>query len=146
MEAVAPPTGAESWAARLVRLFEVYLVLSAAVCSVFIVATWKFLDPRAAVLTASLLAATVALGVLSRLAWARVAAVAYLTALWLFVTLSLCFFGAFRSPAAAGYTVVALGAALLFGPRGGAVSTLVVVASCLLIAVADSLGWLPKAG
>jgi two-component system cell cycle sensor histidine kinase/response regulator CckA len=146
MEAAASPIRAESAAARLVRLFEVYLVLSAAVCSAFIVATWKFIDPRAAVLTASLLAATVGLGVLSRRGWTRVAAVAYLTGLWLFVTLSVCFFGAFRSPAAAGYTVVALGAALLFGPRGGLVSTLVVVASCLLIATADSLGWLPRAG
>ncbi len=146
MEAAAPPPRAESAAARLVRLFEIYLVLSAGVCSLFLAVTWELIERRTAVLTACLLALTVGLGILSRRGWTRLAAVTYLTGLWLFVTLSLCFFGAFRSPAAAGYAVVALGAALLFGPRGGAVSTVVVVASCLLIAVADARGWLPAAG
>jgi signal transduction histidine kinase len=140
-----PPPRVESAAARLVRLFEVYLVLSAGVCSVFLATTWRTIELRAVILTASLLALTVGFGVISRLGWTRLAAFAYLSGLWLFVTLSLCFYGAFRSPAAAGYAVVALGAALLFGPRGGAASTVVVVASCLLVAVADVRGWLPRA-
>jgi two-component system cell cycle sensor histidine kinase/response regulator CckA len=146
MEAAGSSRRAESAGARLVRLFEAYLVVSAAVCAVFLAAMRSRIDTRAATLTAGLLALTVVLGVLSRLGWMRFAAVAYLTGLWLFVTVSLCFFGAFRSPAATGYAVVALGGALLFGPRGGAVSTVVVVASSLLIAFADARGWLPAAG
>ncbi|HSD29929.1 MAG TPA: ATP-binding protein [Vicinamibacteria bacterium] len=146
MEAAAPPPRAASASARLARLLQVSLVLSAGVTAAFLVATWGMVEPRGVLLTASLLAVTAGLGLLSRLGRTRFAAVAYLTGLWLFVTLSLWLFGAFRSPAATGYAVVALGAALLFGPRGGAVSTVVVVASSLFIAVADVNGWLPPAG
>src|SRR5512147_451095 len=120
MEAAAFPPRTEPAGARLARLFELYAVLSAAVTATFLVATWEIVDPRARSLTMALLAMTVGLGVASRLGWTRFAAVAYLTGLWLYVTLSLWFFGAFRSPAATGYAVVALGAALLFGARGGA--------------------------
>ena len=111
MGAAVPPPRAEFAAARLVRLFEVYLVLSAGVCSVFLAATWRTIELRAVLLTASLLALTVGLGILSRRGWTRLAAVAYLSGLWLFVTLSHWLFGAFRSPAATGYAVVAVGAA-----------------------------------
>ena len=61
------------------------------------------------------------------------------------MTVSLWLFGAFRSPAAGAYAVVALGAALLFGARGAAVSTTVIVVSSVFIAFADLRQWLPPA-
>ena len=144
VEAALPPR-AESSAARLSRLLHAYLVLSAAVTVAFLVVAWGVLDWPDRVLVASLLALIVGLRALSRLGWTRLAAVGYLAGLWLFVTLSLWLFGAFRSPAASAYAVVALGAALLFGARGAAISTAVIVVSSLVIAVADRRGWLPPA-
>lgn len=143
VEAALPPR-AESSAARLSRLLHAYLVLSAAVTVAFLVVAWGVLDWPDRVLVASLLALIVGLRALSRLGWTRLAAVGYLAGLWLFVTLSLWLFGAFRSPAASAYAVVALGAALLFGARGAAISTAVIVVSSLVIAVADRRGWLPR--
>jgi PAS domain S-box-containing protein len=145
MEAAAPPARAESAAARLARLFTVYVVLSAGVTTAFLVVAWGSISARGRVLTALLLALIVVLGVLSRLGWTRFAAVAYLAGLWLYVTLALWLFGAFRSPAASAFAVVALGAALLFGPRGAAISTAAIVTSSLVITVADLHGWLPPA-
>ena len=142
VEAALPPQ-AESSAPGSSRLFHVYLLLSGGVTAAFLVVAWGLMDGRARLLVASLLASIAGLGVVSRLGWTRFAAVAYLAGLWLFTTLSLWLFGAFRSPAASAYAVVALGAALLFGFRGAAIATAVVVASSVVIAVADLRGWLP---
>jgi PAS domain S-box-containing protein len=144
MDETAPR--AESAASRVTRLFRAYLLVSAAVTFAFLAASWGRLEARAVVLTVCLLAGTAGLAALSRMGWMRFTGVAYLAGLWLFVTLSLWFLGAFRSPAATGYAVLALGAALLFGVRGAVVSTAVVVASSVFIAVADVRGWLPPAG
>jgi PAS domain S-box-containing protein len=142
---LALPAQAGSDADRLSRLLDVFLALSAGITAAFLLLAWAFLNAHARLLVAFTLAALVGLRVLSRQGWARAAAVAYLGALWLFVTVSLWLFGAFRSPAATAYAVVALGAALLFGTRGAAVSTAVIVASSVLIAYADLRHWLPPA-
>jgi two-component system cell cycle sensor histidine kinase/response regulator CckA len=144
VEAALPPR-AESSAARLSRLLHVFLILSAVITAVFLVVGWGLLNGQVRLLTASTLAAYVGLVFLSRLGWPRLAGVGYLGALWLFVTLSLWLSAGFRSPAASAYAVVALAAALLFGARGAAISTTVIVASSLVIAVADRRGWLPPA-
>ncbi len=141
VEAALPPKAPSE--ARLSRLLHVFLALSAIVTAVFLVLAWGLMNGQARLLTASTLAAFVGLSLLSRLGWTRFAAVAYLGGLWFFVTVSLWLFAAFRSPAASAYAVVALGAALLFGARGAAVSTAVIVASSILIAVADQRHWLP---
>jgi PAS domain S-box-containing protein len=141
--ALPPPT--ESSSARLSRLLHAYLVLSAAVTVAFLVVAWGALDWGGRGLVVYLLGLIAGLRVLSHFGWTRLAAAAYLAGLWLFVTASLWLFGAFRSPAASAYTVVALGAALLFGARGAAISTTAVVASSLAIALADRRGWLPAA-
>jgi signal transduction histidine kinase len=146
MDEAAPPRRAESADARLARLLQIYLVLSAGVTTAFLVLAWGVMEGRARVLAASLLALILGLGVLSRLGFTRCAAIAYLAGLWLFVTLSLWLFGGFHSPAASAYAVVALGAALLFGVRGAAISTSVIVAASLAIAVADLRGLLPHTG
>jgi len=143
MDEAALPPRTESPAARLARLSRGYLVLSAAATAAFLAVAWGVLDVRGRLLVISLLALIAGLGLLSRLGWTLFAAVAYLVGLWLFVTLSLWFFGAFRSPAASAYTVVALGAALLFGARGAMISTTAIVASGFAIAVADVRHWLP---
>ena len=101
------------------------------------------LGTRTRLLTGALLAALLGIAVLVRRGWPRLAALLYLCGLWLFVTLSLWLFGGFRTPAASAYTVVALGAALLFGIRGTTVATAVIVISSVGIAVADGRGWLP---
>jgi PAS domain S-box-containing protein len=145
MEAAASAPHTESAAARLARLFQVYLILSAGVTAALLVLAWGSIQPQGRLLTAALLALILVVGFLSRLGWTQSAAVVYLAGLWLYVTLSLWLFGAFRSPAATAYAVVALGAALLFGLRGGAVSTAVIVVSSFAIAVADLRGWLPAA-
>ena len=94
-------------------------------------------------LTGVMLAALSGIAALARRGWTRLAAFSYLGGLWLFVTLSLWLFGGFQTPASSAYTVVALAAALLFGVRGTAVATAVIVISSLGIAVADMRGWLP---
>jgi signal transduction histidine kinase/ActR/RegA family two-component response regulator len=142
---LAPADDAESEAARLKRLFHAFLALSALVTAAFLALTWRPLGPPARLLTASMLAVYLGLGLLSRLGRTRLAAVAYLGGLWLFVTLSVGLIGAFRSPAAGAYAVVAVGAALLFGARGAGTATAVIVASSLLIAEADGRGLLPRA-
>jgi signal transduction histidine kinase/CheY-like chemotaxis protein len=144
VEAALPPP-AESSAARLSRLFRAYLVLSAGVTAAFMAVAWGVMDGQARVLVALLLALIAGLGVLSHFGWTRLAAVAYLAGFWLFVTCSLWLFGGFRSPAASGYAVMALGAALLFGVRGAAISTTAVVVASVVIAVADLRHWLPPA-
>jgi two-component system cell cycle sensor histidine kinase/response regulator CckA len=141
VEAALPPKAPSE--ARLSQLLHVFLAVSAIVTAVFLVLAWGLMNGQARLLTASTLAAFVGLSLLSRLGWTRFAAVAYLGGLWLFVTVSLWLFAAFRSPAASAYAVVALGAALLFGARGAAVSTAVIVASSILIAVAEQRDWLP---
>jgi two-component system cell cycle sensor histidine kinase/response regulator CckA len=145
MDEAALPPRAESSAARLSRLLHVFLILSAVITAAFLVLAWDLTSGPARLLTVSTLAAYIGLVFLSRLGWPRLAAVGYLGALWLFVTLSLWLFAAFRSPAASAYVVVALAATLFFGARGAAVSTTVIVASSLLVAVADRRHWLPPA-
>jgi two-component system cell cycle sensor histidine kinase/response regulator CckA len=142
---LAPPPGAESDAARLSRLLHVFLVLSGTVTAAFLVVSWRVMSVPARLLPAALLVAFVGLGFLGRLGRTRLAAVLYIVALWLLVTTSLWLFAAFRSPGAGAYAVVALAAALLFGSRGAMVSTGVIVASGILIAVADLRRWLPPA-
>jgi len=144
VEAALPPQ-AESSAARRSRLLHVLLGLSAVVTVAFLGLAWGELGTQARLLCAGLLASMAGLHILSRLGWTRLAGVAYLAGLWLFVTLSLWLFDAFRSPVASAYAVVALGAALLFGVRGAAISTAAIVASSLAIAVADLRRWLPPA-
>jgi PAS domain S-box-containing protein len=139
------PPGAESDAARLSRLLRVFLVLSGTITAIFLMVSWHVMSTPAHLLTAALLVAFGGLGILSRLGRARLAAALYIVALWLFVTTSLWLFAAFRSPGAGAYAVVALAAALLFGTRGAAVSTVVIVASAVFIAAADLHRWLPPA-
>ncbi len=138
-----PPRG-ESDAARLSRLLQAFLALSLGVTAAFLVLAGPALNGRAVLLTVSLLAGLGALSVLARVGWTRLAAALYLGGLWLFVTLALWLFGGFRGPAATAYTVVALGAALLFGTRGAAAATAVIGASGVFIALAEVRGWLPS--
>jgi signal transduction histidine kinase/CheY-like chemotaxis protein len=144
VEAALPPP-AESSSARLARLLHAYLALSAAVTATFLALGWGVLGREGRGLVVLLLALVGGLRALSHLGWTRLAAAAYLAGLWLFVTSSLWLFGAFRSPAASAYAVVALGAALLFGARGAAISTAAIVASTFAIALGDLRGWLPPA-
>jgi signal transduction histidine kinase len=90
-----------------------------------------------------MLAALLGIAALARSGWTRLAAFFYRGGLWLFVTLSLWLFGGFQTPASSSYTVVALAAALLFGVRGTAVATALIVISSVGIAVAEARGWLP---
>ena len=138
-----PPRG-ESDAARLSRLLQAFLVLSLGVTAAFLVLAGPALNARAVLLTVSLLAGLGALSLLARVGWTRLAAALYLGGLWLFVTLALWLFGGFHGPAATAYTVVALGAALLFGTRGAAAATAVIGASGVFIALAEVRGWLPS--
>ena len=128
---------------RLARLLDAFLLMSGAVTAVFLVVAGSQLGARTRILTVALLVALLGIAVLARRGWPRLAATLYLGGLWLFVTLSLWLSGGFRTPAASAYTVVALGAALLFGVRGTAVATAVIVISSVGIAVADVRGWLP---
>jgi signal transduction histidine kinase len=129
--------------ARLARLLDAFLLLSGGVTSAFLVVAGSQLTARIRLLTGVMLAALLGIAVLARRGWPRLGAILYLGGLWLFVTLSLWLSGGFRTPAASAYTVVALGAALLFGVRGTAVATAVIVISSVGIAVADLRGWLP---
>ena len=129
--------------ARLARLLDAFLLMSGVVTAAFLVVAGSQLGARTRLLTVALLAALLGIAVLARRGWPRLAAILYLGGLWLFVTLSLWLSGGFRTPAASAYTVVALGAALLFGVRGTAVATAVIVISSMGIAVADVRGWLP---
>jgi signal transduction histidine kinase len=128
---------------RLPRLLSAFLLLSGAVTAAFLVVAGSHLGAGTRLLTGVMLAALLGIAVLARRGWPRLAAILYLGGLWLFVTLSLWLSGGFRTPAASAYTVVALGAALLFGVRGTAVATAVIVISSVGIAVADVRGWLP---
>jgi two-component system cell cycle sensor histidine kinase/response regulator CckA len=139
-----PPQG-ESETARLSRLLDVFLALSAAVSVAFLVLAWPVMDWKARVITAIQLATFPAIAFLSRRGFARLAAVIYLAIVWLFVTASLWLFGTWRTPAASAYAVVALAAALLFGTRGAAAAGALIAGSCVFIAVADARGWLPAA-
>ena len=139
-----PPRG-ESDAARLARLLQAFLALSLGVTATFLVLAGPRLNPRAVLLTVALLVGLGALSLLTRVGWTRLAAALYLVGLWLFVTLALWLFGGFHGPAATAYTVVALGAALLFGTRGAAAATAVIGASGIFIALAEVRGWLPSA-
>ena len=129
--------------ARLARLLDAFLLMSGVVTAAFLVVAGSQLGARTRLLTVALLAALLGIAVLARRGWPRLAAVFYLGGLWLFVTLSLWLSGGFRTPAASAYTVVALGAALLFGVRGTTVASAVIVISSMGIAVADVRGWLP---
>ena len=143
MEAAAPPPRAASAAARLARLFEVYLVLNAGLTVVFLVLVWDVVDARGRLLVGSMLVLFGVLGILIRLGWTWLAAGAYLAGLWLAVTLGLLIFDAFHGPLVCAYMLVALGASFLFGTRGALVSTAVIVASSVAITVAELRGWLP---
>jgi signal transduction histidine kinase len=143
---MAFPRQEESDAARLARLLNAFLILSVVVTATFLAFAWPGLEGRGRLLTASMLAALGGLVLLGRFGRVRLAAVLYLGGLWAFVTLSLWLFGAFRTPAAGAYAVVALGAALLFGTRGAALATASILASSLFIALADLRGWPPAAG
>jgi two-component system cell cycle sensor histidine kinase/response regulator CckA len=129
--------------ARLARLLDAFLLLSGAVTAAFLVVAGSQLGAGTRLLTGVMLAALLGIAVLARRGWPRLAAILYLGGLWLFVTLSLWLSGGFRTPAASAYTVVALGAALLFGVRGTAAATAVIVISSVGIAVAEVRGWLP---
>ena len=129
--------------ARLARLLNAFLLLSGAVTAAFLVLAGTVLEAATRLLTGVMLAALLGIAALARNGWTRLAAFSYLGGLWLFVTLSLWLFGGFQTPASSAYTVVALAAALLFGVRGTAVATAVIVISSLGIAVADMRGWLP---
>jgi len=129
---------------RLARLVNSFLLLSGAVTAAFLLYAWPRLDATGRLITGALLATLLGIAVLARRGWPRLAASLYLGGLWLFVTASLWFFGGFQTPAASAYTVVALAAALLFGFRGTAVATAVIVISGVGIAVADVRGWLPS--
>ena len=133
----------EGDSARLARLLDAFLLLSGAVTAAFLVVAGSHLGAGTRLLTGVMLAALLGIAVLARRGWPRLAAILYLGGLWLFVTLSLWLSGGFRTPAASAYTVVALGAALLFGVRGTAVATAVILISSVGIAVADVRGWLP---
>jgi signal transduction histidine kinase len=143
MRLASPQRARSDGTARLSRLLLAFVALSASVMAIFLAVAWSMMTGQGRLLTASSLLGLLAIGLLSRLGWTRLAAVAYLCGLWLFVTLSLWLFGAFRSPAATAYAVVALAAALLFGARGAAASTAAIVLSSLVIAVADVRHWLP---
>jgi PAS domain S-box-containing protein len=138
-----PPHAGESEAARLSRLLDVFLVLSALVTATFLVLAAPDMGREGHALCASLLAALAALAFLSRRGRTRLAAAGYLVALWGFVTASLALFGTWRTPAASAYSVVALAAALLFGTRGAAAMGSLIAASCVTIAFADARGFLP---
>ena len=140
---LAFPQQEESEAARLSRLLRAFLALSACITALFLVLAWPGLNGKARLLTVCMIAALGGLALLGRAGCTRLAAVLYLGGLWLFVTLSLWLFGAFRSPSASAYAVVALGAALLFGTRGAALATTAILASGTFIEVADVRGWLP---
>jgi len=140
---IAFPAKGESDAARLSRLLHAFLALSGGISLVFLVVAGPTLNTKARLLVVSLLAAFGALAVLARRGWTRLAAILYLGGLGLFVTLALWLFGGITSPAATAYTVVALGAALLFGTRGAAAATAVIVFSGLVIALAEDRRWLP---
>jgi signal transduction histidine kinase len=137
------PAHEESEAARLSRLLHAFLALSACITSLFLVLAWPGLNEQARWLIGSMIAALAGLALLDRAGRTRLAAILYLGGLWLFVTLSMWLFGAFRSPSASAYAVVALGAALLFGARGAALATAAILASGAFIEVADVRGWLP---
>ena len=138
-----PPRG-ESDAARLSRLLQAFLALSAAVTAAFLVLAGPALNGACASCSPPPCSRALgALSVLARAGWTRLAAALYLGGLWLFVTLALWLFGGFHGPAATAYTVVALGAALLFGTRGAAAATAVIGASGVFIALAEVRGWLP---
>ena len=140
------PSPAEQWEgddARLARLLSAFLLLSGVVTSAFLVVAGSQLEPGARLLTLAMLAALLGIGVLARSGWTRLAASFYLGGLWLFVTLALWLFGGFQTPAPCAYTVVALAAALLFGVRGTAAATALIVISSLGIAGAEMRGWLP---
>ncbi|HEX9185485.1 MAG TPA: ATP-binding protein, partial [Vicinamibacteria bacterium] len=138
-----PPHAGESEAARLSRLLDVFLVLSAVVAAAFLVLASPEMDLRARTLCASLLAALPLLAFLSRRGHTRLASAGYLAALWAVVTASLATFGTWRTPASSAYAVVALAAALLFGTRGAAAMGGLIAASCVTIAFADARGVLP---
>ncbi|HUL80367.1 MAG TPA: ATP-binding protein [Vicinamibacteria bacterium] len=140
-----PPQAEESEAARRMRLLDVFLAISASATAVFLLASGPAMDPRARVLCGILLAACLALSVLNRRGFTRLAAVSYLSGVWLFVTASFWLFGTWRTPAASAYAVVALAAALLFGVRGASTVSALVAASCIFIAFADAHGWPPPA-
>ena len=140
----SPAEPGEGENARLARLLHAFVLLSGAVTLAFLVLTGALLEARARLLTVLLLAALLGIGALARAGWTRLAASFYLGGLWLFVTAALWFFGGFRTPASSAYTVMALAAALLFGIRGTAVATGLIVISSLGIAVADLRGWLPS--
>ena len=137
---------AESEEARLRRLLKVFVAISLGVTVAFLGLAWPMLQPRARLLTLSLAAVLGGLAVFLPRPPARAAAAGYLAALWLFVTASLWLFGAFTTPAATAYVVVAMAAALLFGVRGGAAASAVVAASCVLVALAHARGWTPPVG
>jgi signal transduction histidine kinase/CheY-like chemotaxis protein len=139
----APRT--ESEEARLRRLLKVFVAISLGVTVAFLGLAWPMLQARARLLTLGLAAVLGALAVFLPRLRARAAAAGYLAALWLFVTASLWLFGAFTTPAATAYVVVAMAAALLFGVRGGATASAVVAASCVLVALAHARGWTPPA-
>jgi two-component system, cell cycle sensor histidine kinase and response regulator CckA len=131
--------------ARLARLLNAFLLLSSAVTAAFLLLMWTRLDGTGRLVIGSLLAGLLGIAVVARSGWRRTAAALYLGGLWGIVTLSLWLFGGFQTPAASAFTVVALAAALLFGIRGTAVATAVIVISSVSIAVADVRGWLPSA-
>jgi two-component system cell cycle sensor histidine kinase/response regulator CckA len=145
MEAAASPPRAESAAARLARLFQVYLVLNAGLTIAFLVLVWDLVDARVRLLGGSALVLYGVLGILIRMGWTWVAAGAYLAGTWLIGTVGLVIFDAFHGPLACAYMLVALGASLLFGTRGALVSSAAIVASSVAITVADVRGWLPPA-
>jgi hypothetical protein len=73
-----PPQEGESEAARLVRLLDLCLVVSAGVTGIFLLLTWTGMGGLARLLTGLALAAFPVLGRLSRLGFPRFAAAAYL--------------------------------------------------------------------
>jgi signal transduction histidine kinase/CheY-like chemotaxis protein len=140
---VTPRT--ESEEARLRRLLKVFVAISLAVTVAFLGLAWPMLQPRARLLTLGLAGVLGGLAALLPRLPARGAAAVYLCALWLFVTASLWLFGAFTTPAASAYVVVAVAAALLFGVRGGVAASAVVAMSSALVALAHARGWTPAA-
>jgi len=139
------PGGRDAEEARLGQLLAVFLAISVCVTAAFLLLTWGMMDVRARTLTGLLLATLVGFVFLNRRGETRLAAVAYLAGIWLFVSASLWLFGAWRTPAASAYAVVALAAALLFGVRGGTTASAAIALACVLLAVADARGWLPRA-
>jgi signal transduction histidine kinase len=129
--------------ARLRRLLNAFLRLSGAVALAFLVLAGSRLEAGARLLIVVLLGGLLGIAALARSGWTRLAASLYLGGLWLFVTLALWLFGGFQTPASGAYAVVALAAALLFGVRGTAVATALIVIASVGIAVADLRGRLP---